>query len=63
MTRTLLHVATDWPGHYPNGAAVVGVLVAAGADVNYHESLVPHTIDPEIIPALRSFLARVLDAK
>jgi hypothetical protein len=34
MTRTLLHIATDWPGHYPNGAAIVGVLAAAGADVN-----------------------------
>lgn len=31
---TLLHVATDWPGHYPNGAETVAVLVAAGADVN-----------------------------
>lgn len=31
-TRTLLHVATDWPGHYPNGPDVVRVLVAAGAD-------------------------------
>jgi ankyrin repeat protein len=27
-------VATDWPGHYPNGAAAVRLLVAAGADVN-----------------------------
>jgi FOG: Ankyrin repeat len=34
MTRTLLHVATDWPGHYPNGAAIVAVLVEAGADVD-----------------------------
>lgn len=34
MSRTLLHVATDWPGHYPNRAATVRVLVAAGADVN-----------------------------
>ena len=33
-TRTLLHVAADWPGHFPNGAAVVRALVAAGADVN-----------------------------
>lgn len=32
--RTLLHVATDWPGHFPNGAAVVARLVAAGADPN-----------------------------
>jgi hypothetical protein len=34
MSRSLLHVATDWPGHFPNGAASVRVLVDAGADVN-----------------------------
>ncbi len=34
MARTLLHVAADWPGHFPEGAATVAVLVAAGADVN-----------------------------
>jgi uncharacterized protein len=33
-TRTLLHVATDWPGHFPNGAATVGVVVEAGAEVD-----------------------------
>jgi hypothetical protein len=32
--RSLLHIATDWPGHFPNGVAVVTLLVAAGADVN-----------------------------
>ena len=32
--RSLLHVAADWPGHYPNGAATVALLVVAGADVN-----------------------------
>ena len=34
MSRTLLHAATDWPGHYPNNAATVRALVAAGADVD-----------------------------
>ena len=33
-TRTLLHVATDWPGHFPNGPATVAALVEAGADVD-----------------------------
>jgi uncharacterized protein len=32
--RTLLHVVTDWPGHFPAGAATVAALVAAGADVD-----------------------------
>ncbi|MGH8926188.1 MAG: ankyrin repeat domain-containing protein [Acidimicrobiia bacterium] len=33
-SRTLLHAATDWPGHFPNVASVIALLVAAGADVN-----------------------------
>lgn len=32
--RTLLHIATDWPGHYPNVAATIATLAAAGADPN-----------------------------
>lgn len=32
--RTLLHIVSDWPGHFPNGAEMVKALVAAGADVN-----------------------------
>ncbi|KIL48361.1 ankyrin repeat domain-containing protein [Jeotgalibacillus campisalis] len=34
MSRTLLHIVTDWPGHFPNGAKMVKVLIEAGADVN-----------------------------
>ena len=34
MSRTLLHVATDWPGHFPEVAASIHLLVDAGADVN-----------------------------
>ncbi|MFC8131738.1 ankyrin repeat domain-containing protein [Streptomyces sp. NPDC057302] len=30
--RSLLHIATDWPGHRPRSAEVIGTLVAAGAD-------------------------------
>jgi uncharacterized protein len=44
-SRTLLHVATDWPGHYPNGPQTVAALVAAGADVNARFAG-PHTETP-----------------
>jgi uncharacterized protein len=45
MTRSLLHVVTDWPGHYPNGSAMVRLLVEAGADVNARFTG-PHTETP-----------------
>lgn len=32
--RTLLHIATDWPGHLPNAAATIQLLASAGADVS-----------------------------
>jgi hypothetical protein len=34
IARTLLHVATDWPGHFPNVTDTIAVLVRAGAEVN-----------------------------
>ncbi|MGW5865164.1 ankyrin repeat domain-containing protein [Streptomyces sp. NPDC055239] len=30
--RSLLHIATDWPGHHPHTEAVIATLAAAGAD-------------------------------
>jgi uncharacterized protein len=33
-TRTPLHVAADWPGYFPNGPAVVHLLIARGVDPN-----------------------------
>jgi uncharacterized protein len=33
-SKVLLHVVTDWPGFFPNGPAVVKLLIAAGADPN-----------------------------
>ena len=33
-TRSLLHVAADWPGHFPNGSEVVRTIAAAGSDLD-----------------------------
>ena len=30
--RTLLHIATDWPGHFPNLSRTIGLLIDRGAD-------------------------------
>ena len=34
VSRTLLHIVADWPGHFPNGPSTVATLIAAGADFN-----------------------------
>jgi uncharacterized protein len=34
VSRTLLHMATDWPGHFPDVATTIEVLVDAGAKVD-----------------------------
>lgn len=44
-SRTLLHIATEWPGHFPNCPETVAILVAAGADVNSRFAG-PHTETP-----------------
>jgi uncharacterized protein len=33
-SKALLHVVTDWPGFFPNGPAVVKLLITAGSDPN-----------------------------
>ncbi|HEV7644903.1 MAG TPA: hypothetical protein VGO50_13235 [Pyrinomonadaceae bacterium] len=33
-SRTLLHIATDWPSHFPNVAETIRVLAGSGADIN-----------------------------
>src|SRR5215208_3939356 len=45
ISRTLLHAATDWPGHYANIGTIIGMVVRAGADVDarFHG---PHTETP-----------------
>ncbi|CAH0050417.1 unnamed protein product [Clonostachys solani] len=32
--RSLLHIATDWPGQIPNGPKIIKILVDTGGDVN-----------------------------
>lgn len=47
VERSPLHVATDWPGHWPNVAAIIQILVAAGADLNARMS--PHPKDASCV--------------
>jgi uncharacterized protein len=44
-SRASLHVATDWPGHFPNVTESISVLVRAGADVGARFAG-PHTETP-----------------
>jgi hypothetical protein len=46
IARTALHVAADWPGHFPNGPSIVAALVAAGADPNARIVEAPHAETP-----------------
>ena len=44
--RTPLHIATDWPGHFPNASQTISTLIAKGADVNARVIGLPHTETP-----------------
>jgi ankyrin repeat protein len=62
MSRSLLHVATDWPGHFPHVAATIAVLVAAGADVDarfhgpHHETPLHWAASSDDLDALHALL-------
>lgn len=45
-SRTLLHVATDWPGHRPAVATTIGVLGSGGADPNARFAGTSHAETP-----------------
>jgi uncharacterized protein len=45
LKRSMLHIATDWPGHFPNNVATVQLLIEQGADVNAR-FVGPHTETP-----------------
>lgn len=45
ISRTLLHIATDWPGHFPNVGKSIAMLVEAGSDVNA-QFIGPHIETP-----------------
>ena len=44
--RTPLHLATDWPGYFPEGPAIVATLCDAGADPNAPILGAPHAETP-----------------
>lgn len=60
ISRTLLHVVTDWPGHFPNGADAVQVLTKFGAEVN--APFVGPNIETPLHWAASSNDVQVLDA-
>jgi hypothetical protein len=67
--RTLLHVATDWPGHFPNHVASVVMLIDRGADVNaafignHSETPLHWAASTDDIPVLDASLAAALHSQ
>ena len=61
LSRSLLHVVADWPGHFPDGAATVAILASAGADVNA-TVVTPKSAETALHWAASSDDVEVLDA-
>jgi ankyrin repeat protein len=65
--RTLLHVATDWPGHFPQAPDAIAALIEAGADANarfdgsHAETPLHWAASTDDIGALDALLARGAD--
>jgi len=61
--RTLLHHATDWPGHWPRGGESIAALVSAGASVDGRlhgdtgETALHWAASSDDLPALHALLA------
>ena len=51
MNRSLLHIATDWPGHFPNVATTIEVLVVDRSTFP-SDTLSTHVVHPPAIAAL-----------
>ena len=60
--RSLLHIVADWPGHFPRGAEMVAVLIAAGADPNARVAHSPVAAETPLHWAASSNDVAVLDA-
>ena len=62
VSRTLLHVAADWPGHFPRAGEAVAALAAAGAEVTAAVLGSPNAAETALHWAASSGDVAVLDA-
>ena len=67
MSRAALHVATDWPGHFPRVGDTIAVLAAAGADVDarfvgpHHETPLHWAASSDDLAAIDALVAAGAD--
>jgi ankyrin repeat protein len=67
VSRTALHIATDWPGNFPAVAQTIAVLIAAGAPVNgrfagpHHETALHWAASSDDVAAIDALVAAGAD--